>query len=145
MIAGSHDANESFHTIIHIYKRACLFPISPDLDLAAIFSESHLAANGSRCLFFPALVSTNRSVDVVKTRNPHVDAVILAIVTAELLSKKFFPAVARLGVCGKNVFLAKRGYVGVFLFALVVDTCRRREQKPPNSVLTTCVEHIGIN
>src|ERR1039457_5056706 len=144
-IVRSHDPDKSFHTIIHIHKRACLLAITPHFDLAIILSESDLATDRGWRLFLAAFVRAKRPVNVMKADDSRLKAIVFVVVTAEFFSKELLPAIARLGISGMGIFLTQRSDGSILLLALVVDTCGRGEQETLDPILTAGLEHMGID
>ena len=56
-------------------------------------SNSHLAAESSRCLLTSTLPGSVGAVDVVESRNSHLDAEVLAVVHSQLLTGQLLQSV----------------------------------------------------
>src|SRR5215218_7514927 len=93
-VIGAHNSVDPLHAIIHVHEGAGLLPVSPDLDLAAVGDQSHLAAYGCRGLLLASLVGAQGSVDVVEAYGPSLEAVVFIIVLAHLFHEELFCTVA---------------------------------------------------
>ena len=70
---------------------------------------------------------------------------ILVVVLAHFLGVELFPTIARLGIGRISIFLFQWGDVGTLLLVSGVHASRRREEKSLDSILMTCLKHVGIN
>src|ERR1700692_4472771 len=92
-VLGCHDANQSFHAIVPIHKRAGLPAVTPILDLISTLGQGDLPGDGCRSLFFSTVIGTERAINIVEADNARLKPRVLIVVMAKLLGKELLPAV----------------------------------------------------
>src|SRR6266566_4133859 len=118
-IIRSYERFERFHDIGDVNKRAPLLAVAPNFDffLAFKFGYSNLSSESRRCLLSAALPGFFRPINVVKTRDARLQAVVFLVVLAELFDREFPPAIGRFWKRRINLRLLER--CGVW-FLLVI-------------------------
>src|SRR5579872_4004834 len=109
-----------------MHERAGLLAVSPHFDFISAFGQGDLAADSCWRFLFSAFVGAQWTVHVMKADDRRLESVVFVVVTAEFLSKKFFPAVARFGVGGVGILLPQRLHIGIFLLEIGRASCRER-------------------
>ena len=142
---GMHEAVDALNAVIDVHERPRLLAITPDLDLVAVLGERHLATDRRGGLLAAAVVGSERAVDVVEASDSSFEAVILAVVLAELFRVELLPAVSFFGLRGNRVFFLQRRDVRAVLLVGRVDARRRRIEIPRRTVRAGCLEHVGID
>ena len=133
VIAG-HQPQQALHAVVDVHEGAGLLAVAPDFDLAAVRGQRDLAGDGGRRLFLAAVVGAQRAVDVVEAHDAGLEAVIVAVVTAQFLGEELLPAIAGLGIGRIGVLFLQGRDVGVILLVLRVDAGRGGEQETLHAV-----------
>src|SRR5437899_4277347 len=116
-----HDPNEALHAILNVHEGSGLLSVAPDFNFATVRCLGNLSANCSRRLFPSAVVSPERTVNVVEPYDSGFQVVVVPEVPAELLGVKLLPSITRLRLGGIGVLFFGRVTPGAFLFFLRVD------------------------
>ena len=112
---GSGQPQSPFDAFIHIEERTRLQAIAPNLDGIARGGIGNLAADSRRRLFLAAVPGAFRPKDVVKPRNPVLQAIIAIVGEEQSLGEQLFPTIfaVRRGGIGRR--FGAVGVVGIFL------------------------------
>ena len=70
--------------------------------------------------------------------------VIPPVISAHLLGKEFFPAVAWFRIGGMGIFLPQRRHVGALLVALSIDAGRGREEELLHTTGFAGLKHMNV-
>src|SRR3989441_11183779 len=124
-----HDPNEALHAILNVHEGSGLQSVTPDFNFATVGCLGNLSANCSRPLFPSAVVSPERTVNVVEPYDSGFQVVVVPEVPAELLGVKLLPSITRLRLGGRGGLFFERGHLGALLFVLRGDASGSREQK----------------
>src|SRR2546427_10556603 len=113
-----HDPNEALHAILNVHEGSGLLSVTPDFNFATVGCLGNLSANCSRRLFPSAVVSPERTVNVVEPYDSGFQAVVVPEVPAELLGVKLLPSITRLRLGRVGHLLFWPGALRPTLFAL---------------------------
>src|SRR5262249_77856 len=117
IIVRLHQLVETSHAVIDITKRARLISVAPNLYLgiATELGYGHLPTEGSWRFLAPSLPRPQRTKDVMKTYNPGLNLIFLAVVQAQPLCDKFLPAIGVLRLRRISVSFTNRAAIGLLL------------------------------
>jgi hypothetical protein len=100
-----------------------LQPVTPDLDVPAVFRKGHLSADRRGRLLATAFVRAERTKDVVEPNYACFQTEVLRIVPTHALHVKLLPAVTIFSVRRIRIFLFERRYVRAALAITGIDAC----------------------
>src|SRR3989442_11946688 len=104
------DPNEALHAILNVHEGSGLLSVTPDFNFATVGCLGNLSANCSRRLFPSAVVSPERTVNVVEPYDSGFQVVVVPEVPAELLGVKLLPSITRLRLGGIALPLFEPGH-----------------------------------
>src|SRR5215469_16876876 len=106
-----HQAADALDAIVDVAIGARLGAIAPDFYLASICRQCHFATNSRRGFFASAVVRTERTENIMETRDARFQAVVLVVVTTLTLAEEFFPAIAVFRVSRIRIFFLQRRHI----------------------------------
>jgi len=132
--------------VVDVHEGACLFAVSPYLDLmlTGVLGLDDFATDGSRSFFAAACPCPERAVDVVVTGDASLKAVVFFEVAAHALGEELLPTVAVFGKRGVGVLFFEGDDVGVGLLFGVVDAGRGGVEEALDPLVACGHDHVGV-
>jgi len=141
---GAHHPVETFDTVVDVAIGAGLLAVAPDLDRIHGVGYRHLAANRRGRFLTAAVVSAERTVNIVEPNDSGLQAEVLRVVPAGPFHIQLLPSVPVRGVGGISVFLLWSD-VRVVLQVAWVDAGARCVQQSPHTILSGGFNRLEID